>query len=97
MNKGIIKSDIEKINDKLKNEIRSESVSISSIKEEFSNLNSYVKESHEKDLISIQNDLLKVSNHFKKNHDNTVVILEKNIEKYENVILANKKVFRDHL
>lgn len=97
MNKGIIRSDIEKIKEKLINEIKVEIVTTNSIIEEFSNLNSYVKEAHADDLITLQNDLLKVSGHFKTNHNNSVTILEKNIEKYENVVLANKKVFQEHL
>ncbi len=96
MNKGIIISEIEKIKDNLSNDIKSESLAINSISEEFSNLNSCVSESHKDDFISIQNNLLKVSSNFKKNHDSEKTIIKKNIEKYSNVVLENQKLFQNH-
>lgn len=93
MDKGIKKEDLKKIKDKLDVQVKSETVTVNSIKEVFSNLNAYVDESHKEDLIVLQSDLIKVSNHFKKNHDSSIIILDKTIEKYENVVLQNIKVF----
>ena len=92
---GIKVDELNQIKEKLDIEIKNEIVSISSINEVFSNLNLYVKESHEEDLIVMQNDLIKVSNAFKKNHNNCLTILDKNIQKYKNVSLLNKKIAED--
>ena len=95
MNTGIRINDLNQVKEKLDTEIKNETVSINSINEMFSSLNSYVKETHENDLIVMQNDLIKASNNFKKNHDNCLTILEKNIQKYKNVSLQNKKIAND--
>lgn len=95
MDKGIKKEDLKKVKDKLDAQVKSETITVASIKEVFSNLNTYVDESHAEDLVTLQNDLIKVSSHFKKNHDSIIIILDKTIEKYENVVLQNIKVFNE--
>ena len=60
MDKGIKKEDLKKVKDKLDIQVKSEVVTINSLREVFSSLNTYADESHKEDLIALQNDLIKV-------------------------------------